>query len=44
MLDVVFVVLALALFAVSAGYIGVCEGLTRTQDTASPDERKGGRS
>lgn len=46
MTDVVFVVLAIALFAVSAGYIGACERLTGTQDRIvgpTPTKRAAGR-
>jgi hypothetical protein len=42
--DVLYVTLAIALFVVSAGYVRVCERLTRVQDQASPDDRNGGRS
>jgi hypothetical protein len=44
MTDVVFIVLAIALFTACAGYIGACERLTRTQDQTGSDQTIGDRS
>jgi hypothetical protein len=42
MTDVVYVVLAIALFAMSAGYVGACEWLTRAEDKSTSDKTSGG--
>jgi hypothetical protein len=44
MLDLVFVLLAIALFAMSAGYVDACERLTRSHETTTSARTRDGRS
>jgi len=44
MLDLLFILLAIVLFEVSAGYVGACERLTRSNDTTTSAGTRSGRS
>lgn len=44
MLDLLFILLAIALFIVSAAYVDACERLTRSYVDRASDRANGGRS